>query len=86
MTYYCDMGPLGADMNRAFSSRTVGQYVVYRGTQLPGQLAYKAHTIVTLNADGNMIWYKHRDRTELAELTEEEQQEVMLQILKSETW
>lgn len=80
------MGPLGADMNRAFSSRTVGQYVVFQGKILPGQLSYKAHTIVTLNADGNMIWYKHRDRPEYAKLTEEEQQEVMLQILKSEVW
>ena len=84
--FYCDMGPLGAEINRSISRRMVGQYVIFQGKEIFGQLSYKAHTIVTLNADGNMIWYKHRDRPELALLTKDEQAAMVLQILKSETW
>lgn len=80
------MGPDGAEIHGTYKIKTVGQYVVYRGTMLPGQLSLKAHTIVTLTANGSMIWYKNRDRPELALLTKEEQGVIMLQILKSEVW
>ena len=84
--YYCDMGPDGAEIRSFTKSRIVGQYVIYQGDSPPGQLVYKAHTVATLNANGDLVWHKHRNRSEIALLTEEEQKELMLQILKSETW
>jgi hypothetical protein len=84
--YYCDMGPNGAEIRSFTKSRIVGQYVIYRGDSPPGQLVYKAYTVATLNANGDLVWHKHRHRSEIALLTEEEQKELMLQILKSETW
>jgi hypothetical protein len=86
MTYYCDMGPDGAEIRSFTKSKIVGQYVICRGKILPSHLAYKAYTIATLDTDSNLIWFKHRDRSEMALLTEEEQKELMLQILKSEIW
>ena len=80
------MGSAGAEIGSFTKSKIVGQYVIYRGAELPGQMAYRAHTIVTLTANGSMIWSKHRDRPELALLTKEEQDVILLQILKSETW
>jgi hypothetical protein len=85
--YYCDMGPDGAEIRNArFKPRTVGRYLIYQGEHPPGQLVYKAHTVATLDANGDLVWHKHRNRSEIALLTEEEQKELMLQILKSETW
>jgi hypothetical protein len=84
--FYCDMGPDGAEIRSFTKSRSVGQYVIYQGESPPGQLVYKAHTVATLNANGDLVWHKHRNRSEVALLTEEEQKELMLQILKSETW
>ena len=84
--FYCDMGPDGAEIRSFTKSRIVGQYVIYQGDSPPGQLVYKAHTVATLDANGNLVWHKHRNRSEVALLTEEEQKELMLQILKSETW
>jgi hypothetical protein len=84
--YYCDMGPDGAEIRSFTKSRIVGQYVIYQGESPPGQLVYKAHTVATLDANGDLVWHKHRNRSEIALLTEEEQKELMLQILKSETW
>ena len=84
--FYCDMGPDGAEIRSAFKTKTIGQYVIYQGESPPGQLVYKAHTVATFTANGNLIWHKHRERHELTLLTEEEQQAMTLQILKSETW
>ena len=84
--FYCDMGPNGAEIRSAFKTKTIGQYVIYQGDSPPGQLVYKAYTVATLNANGDLVWHKHRHRSEIALLTEEEQKELMLQILKSETW
>jgi hypothetical protein len=84
--FYCDMGPDGAEIRSFTKSRIVGQYVIYQGEHPPGQLVYKAHTVATLDANGDLVWHKHRNRSEIALLTEEEQKELMLQILKSETW
>jgi hypothetical protein len=84
--YYCDMGPDGAEIRSFTKSRIVGQYVIYQGESPPGQLVYKAHTVATLDANGDLVWHKHRHRSEVALLTEEEQQAMTLQILKSETW
>ena len=84
--YYLDMGPDGAEIRSFTKSKIVGQYVIYRGLHLPGQMAYRAHTIVELTANGSMRWHKHRDRPELALLTKEEQEAMVLQILKSEVW
>jgi len=85
--YYCDMGPDGAEIHNArFKPKTVGQYVIYQGEHPPMRLLYKAHTIAILNDNGDLVWHKHRERHELTLLTEEEQKELMLQILKSETW
>ena len=84
--FYCDMGPNGAEIRSAFKTKTIGQYVIYQGDSPPGQLVYKAYTVATLNANGDLVWHKHRNRSEIALLTEEEQKELMLQILKSETW
>jgi hypothetical protein len=80
------MGPNGAEIRSAFKTKTIGQYVIYQGDSPPGQLVYKAYTVATLNANGDLVWHKHRNRSEIALLTEEEQKELMLQILKSETW
>jgi hypothetical protein len=80
------MGPNGAEIRSAFKTKTIGQYVIYQGDSPPGQLVYKAYTVATLNANGDLVWHKHRHRSEIALLTEEEQKELMLQILKSETW
>jgi hypothetical protein len=84
--FYCDMGPDGAEIRSFTKSRIVGQYVIYQGESPPGQLVYKAHTVATLDANGDLVWHKHRNRSEVALLTEAEQKELMLQILKSETW
>ena len=80
------MVPDGAEIRSFTKSRSVGQYVIYQGESPPGQLVYKAHTVATLDANGDLVWHKHRNRSEVALLTEEEQKELMLQILKSETW
>jgi hypothetical protein len=84
--FYCDMGPDGAEIRSFTKSRIVGQYVIYQGESPPGQLVYKAYTVATLDTNGDLVWHKHRNRSEIALLTEEEQKELMLQILKSETW
>ena len=85
--YYCDMGPDGAEIRSArFKPKTVGRYLIYQGEHPPIRLLYQAHTIAILNDNDDLVWYKHRDRSEIALLTEEEQKELMLQILKSETW
>jgi hypothetical protein len=84
--FYCDMGPNGAKIHLVNKTKTVKQYVIYRGDSPPGQLVYKAHTVATLNANGDLVWHKHRNRSEVALLTEEEQKDLLMQILKSETW
>jgi hypothetical protein len=84
--YYLDMGSAGAEIGSFTKSKIVGQYVIYRGAELPGQMAYRAHTIVTLTANGSMQWHKNRHRPELALLTKDEQEAMVLQILKSEVW
>lgn len=66
--------------------RKVGRYVLVDNNYIPQGLAYAARTIVSLNADNLMKWYKHRDRENSALLTEIEQKELMLQILQSEKW
>lgn len=87
MIYYCDMGPDGAEIRSArFKPRTVGRYLIYQSGHPPIRLLYQAHTIVILNDNGDLVWYKHRQRDESTLLTKEEQQELTLQILKSETW
>ena len=80
------MGSAGAEIGSFTKSKIVGQYVIYRGSYLPGQMAYRAHTIVTLTANGSMQWHKNRNRPELALLTKDEQDAILLQILKSEVW
>ena len=84
--YYLDMGSDGAEIGSFTKSKIVGQYVIYRGLHLPGQMAYRAHTVVTLTANGSMQWYKNKDHPDLALLTKEEQDDIMLQILKSEVF
>lgn len=84
--YYLDMGPNGAKIRLVNKTKTVKQYVIYRGDSPPGHLVYKAHTVATLTANGNLIWHKHKDRHEIKLLTKEEQEAMVLQILKSEMW
>ena len=85
--FYCDMGPKGARIRTSYTTnRRVGQYVTVNNRLLSNALAYQARTIVTLTTNGNMIWFKHRDRPESALLTKEEQDAMFLQILKSEVW
>jgi hypothetical protein len=84
--FYCDMGPDGAEIHSTYKSRTVGQYVIVDSAMMPGQLSFRAHSIVSLTANGNPIWYKHREKESLALLTEEEKKQLTMQIMKSETW
>lgn len=84
--YYCDMGPDGAEIRRVLTIKTVGQYVIVNKDYIPNQLSYQAHTIVSYDPDGRMKWYKHRNRPDSAQLTKDEQDVILLQILKSETW
>lgn len=84
--YYCDMGPDGAEIRSVSTIRTVSQYVIVNSDYIPNQLAARAYTIVSYDPDGRMKWYKHRNRPESALLTKDEQDGMMLQILKSETW
>lgn len=84
--YYCDMGPDGAEIRIMLKMEKVGQYVIVNSDYIPDQLSYRAHTIVSYDPDGRMKWYKHRNRSDSAQLTKDEQDGMMLQILKSETW
>ena len=84
--FYLDMGSAGAEIGSFTKSKIVGQYVIYRGSHLPEQMVYRAHTIVTLTANGSMQWHKNRNRPNLALLTKDEQDAMVLQILKSEVW
>lgn len=65
-------------------SKIVGRYLTVDRTWLPEQIAYQTSTIVSFNR-GVLTWKKHREKQGLP-LTKEEQQELMIQILKSETW
>lgn len=84
--FYCDMGPDGAEIRSAYKSRTVGQYVICR--TLSSIILYKAHTIVELKDNGIYLWRKnvHNSGRVLTELTKEEQQSLMLQLLKSKVF
>jgi hypothetical protein len=84
--FYCDMGPESAEIRSFTKSRSVGQYVIVDSEMIHAQLSHRAHSIVSLTANGNPIWYKHRERDTLALLTEEEKKQLTMQIMKSETW
>lgn len=80
MTYYCELMFDKNIIRIMAGSRVVGRYVIVTGKHIPIGLTYSAK-----NINDGMQWFKHREK-ENSVLTEEEQQEVMLQILKSEVW
>jgi hypothetical protein len=86
------MGPDGAEIrsvraNRTvYKSRTVGQYLMVQNKELDTQVEYRAYSIVTFADNGDMIWYKHREYPKSTLLNYEEQQAIIIHILKSETW
>lgn len=85
--FYCDMRPGGVDTRSLFAPykrRTVGQYLIVQRTDMPHIIAYRAYTIVQRNDDGSLVWHKHIKAGQ--RLTHDEEQELMLQILKSEIW
>ena len=84
--YYCEFLEDKTLIRTVKQNRVVGKYLIVNQNVLPFQIRYKAKTIVKVNANGDMVWYKHRNKIDLTALTEKEQQELMLQILKSETW
>lgn len=86
MMYYCEFSEDKNLIQGFLQSRTVSRYLIVDSDSIPGQVGYKAKTIVALTPrTKDFYWYKHRDKQSVM-LTKEEQQELMLQILKSETW
>ena len=88
MMYYCEFSE---DKNLIYGfnqSRTVGRYLIVDRDSVPGQVGYMARTIVTVTPNSkDLYWYKHTNiDKQSVMLTKEEQQELMLQILKSENW
>lgn len=89
--YYCDMGKEHVSIQVSYlpsaGHKTVSQYVLVDSEYLHKGLEYRAHTIVQKNIHtGQFAWYKHRGRPNLALLTKEEQDNLVFQILQSETW
>lgn len=84
--YYCDMGKEGVSVRIRTGYRTLGRYVTVDGDYLHNGLAYRANTIVSYDPDGQLKWYKRRDRANSALLTKEEQDSLVFQILQSEKW
>jgi hypothetical protein len=84
--FYCDMGKDATLISTLKGRRKVGRYLIVDRMEIPNGISYNAHTIATLTANGNLKWWKHRDREDLALLTEDEQKEIMWQVLKSEKW
>jgi hypothetical protein len=84
--YYCDLGREPTSIRTLNGIRTVGRYVMVDTDHIPQDLAYNAHTIVSRNTNEQLKWYKNRDRENSALLTEAEQKQLMVQILKSEKW
>ena len=83
--YYCEF-PEDKNLILYFGvDRVVGKYLIVLQDELPMRMNYMAKAIVTVTDTGVMLWYKHPDN-KYSILTKEEQQELMLQILKSETW
>lgn len=80
------MGRVSTPIRTPNGYKIVGRYVIVDSNYIPQSLAYDAHTIVSFNADNHMKWYKHRDRENSALLSDNEQKQLMLQVLKSETW
>ena len=84
--YYCEFLEDKTLIRTVKQNRVVGKYLIVNQNVLPFQISYKAEVIVRVVANGDMLWYKQRNKISLTALTEKEQQELMLQILKSETW
>jgi hypothetical protein len=84
--FYCDMGKDATLISTLKGRRKVGRYLIVDRIELPFGISYNARTVATLTANGNLKWWKHRDRAVSALLTKDEQKEIMLQVLKSEKW
>ena len=85
--FYCKF-PEDKNLIRGYinPNRTVGRYLVVNHIELPLPISFQAHTIVALTpGTKDFYWYKHREKQDVM-LTKEEQQELMLQVLKSENW
>lgn len=85
MMYYCEFLEDKNLIHGFNQHRIVSRYLIVNRDELPGQVGYKAKTIARVNVIGDLVWHKHREKAGLP-LTEAEQKELMLQILKSETW
>ena len=84
--YYCEFPEDKTLIRTVKQNRVVGKYLIVNQNVLPFQIRYKTEVIVRVNANGDMVWYKHRNKIDLTALTEKEQKDMLVQILKSETW
>ena len=62
------------------------RYMVFVGDKFPTGLTEYAETIVTYNPHGKAVWSKKLGRLGGEELTDEENNELLFQIMKSEIW
>ena len=84
--YYCEFPEDKTLIRTVKQNRVVGKYLIVNQNVLPFQISYKAEVIVRVVANGDMLWYKQRNKIDLTALTEKEQKDMLVQILKSETW
>ena len=84
--YYCEFLEDKTLIRTVKQNRVVGKYLIVNQNVLPFQISYKAEVIVRVVANGDMLWYKQRNKIDLTALTEKEQKDMLVQILKSETW
>lgn len=74
------------------AGRRVGQYVVISekhswATRMPTLVDYKAHSIIEHNLVSDVMrWVKNRSKDTKEVLTNDERDNVLLQLLASETW
>ena len=84
--YYCEFPEDKTLIRTVKQNRVVGKYLIVNQNVLPFQISYKTEVIVRVVANGDMLWYKQRNKIDLTALTEKEQKDMLVQILKSETW
>lgn len=84
--YYCEFPNEVNYFYTASWQRTVGRYVIINDVNIPVVIATRAVTIVRSLPSGYFYWFKRPQQTVPKVLTNDDEQQLMVQVLKSEVW
>ena len=91
--HYCDLGPNGVRIKTngrhvpQFTAFKMREHITSEGKQywvgMPSIAYFNAHSIISEDDDGNLRWFKNRNASENAMLTDEERKKFFYQKLAS---